>query len=270
MEKVHWTWVIWWSCKQPIGCFFFKRMPRKQDAHWKSAGFLIHGWSYHQLRFPNTSYTNYTSLYNNDGIWYAYYQYNMYHQNTPRKPRIHPKMKHQKHSPTPSRWTRETNSTVTQLLKLRVRTWKMDGWFRCVSCWGHRLLSGAQPVQLPGCWNTRWVARWCLLGSVSTQPSLEKTPWMKPMNGIAAGRPLRRSGKSSGEAVAGVKGLGGNWWNQVFLCDMKLTTSLTIWNWHLAGTTLFGISEYLFVFGGALISGRMFSCTFLRFQWFGT
>ena len=30
---------------------------------------------------------------------------------------------------------------------------------------------------------------------------------------------------------------------------MKLTTSLTIWNWHLAGTTLFGISEYLFDFG---------------------
>ena len=29
----------------------------------------------------------------------------------------------------------------------------MDGWFRCVSCWGHRLLSGAQPVQLPGFWN---------------------------------------------------------------------------------------------------------------------
>ena len=27
---------------------------------------------------------------------------------------------------------------------------------------------------------------------------------------------------------------------------------------------------YTVVFGGALISGRMFSCTFLRFQWFGT
>jgi len=33
---------------------------------------------------------------------------------------------------------------------------------------------------------------------------------MKPMNGIAAGRPLRRFGKSSGEAVAGVRGFGGN------------------------------------------------------------
>ena len=38
------------------------------------------------------------------------------------------------------------------------------------------------------------------------QPSLEKTPSMKPMNGIAVGRPLRRSG----EAVAGVNGFGGN------------------------------------------------------------
>ena len=27
---------------------------------------------------------------------------------------------------------------------------------------------------------------------------------------------------------------------------------------------------YTVVFGGALIPGRMFSCTFLRFQWFGT
>ena len=32
----------------------------------------------------------------------------------------------------------------------------------------------------------------------------------------------------------------------------------------------FYMAAGIVVFGGALISGRMFSCTFLRFQWFGT
>ena len=54
-----------------------------------------------------------------------------------------------KHSLTPSRWTIRP---IRQLhfLKLRVRTWKMDGWFRWVSFWGPAYFRG-QTVKLPDC-----------------------------------------------------------------------------------------------------------------------
>ena len=47
------------------------------------------------------------------------------------------------------------------------------------------------------------------------------------------------------------------------------TTAVSFGKQNLSTTSAL-LCPRVLVSGGALISGRMFSCTFLRFQWFGT
>lgn len=107
------------------------------------------------------------------------------------------------------------------------------------------LSGGGQTVQLPGCWNPlgcQVMFAWISFNATFPRENTvdEANEWYSRWQTFKEIRGSRCRCKRV-------------WWKLIgttcFYVTWKLTISLTIWNWHVAGTTLFGISEYLFVFG---------------------